>query len=90
MSEPIISALILPNNPLQNYEEEYLDYRYSYQLEFKSGYNMNFFHWHRFYEILFVKEGSYTLVNNQKTISSDRPGIFYSQALFPPQHEFPQ
>jgi len=76
MSTPPIPHLILPQNKLQNYEEEYLDYRYSYQLEFKSLYNMNFFHWHRFYEILFIKEGNYKLTNNQKTVRSDRPGIF--------------
>ena len=58
MSAPIISSLILPNNKLQNYEEEFLDYRYSYQVEFKSQFNMNHFHWHRFYEILFIKSNS--------------------------------
>ena len=37
---------------------------------------MSFFHWHRFYEILFIKEGNYKLTNNQKIIEADRPGIF--------------
>jgi len=38
--------------------------------------SMNYYHWHRHYEIMRIYEGSYTIVCNRTIIRSDKPGIF--------------
>lgn len=76
MSKPTDSSLVLGNSEIQNYEEARMEYPYSHQMEYKEQMTMNYYHWHRFYEILFIQEGRYTLINNRKIIENDRPGIF--------------
>lgn len=39
------------------------------------AFTMNFYHWHRHYEIFRIFEGSYTLINNRTFLRSDRPAI---------------
>jgi len=40
---------------------------------------MDYYHWHRHYEIMRIHEGSYTLINNRTIIRSSRPGIFINR-----------
>ena len=42
---------------------------------------MNEYHWHRHYELLIVRQGSYILTNNRKTIQSSGPAIFLHRPL---------
>lgn len=71
------SSILYPGrNELPNHEEAYLEYRYAQQVENNAPMAMNNYHWHRYYELLFISKGHYKLLNNRKIIESDRPGIF--------------
>lgn len=49
--------------------------------ELSDLYHMNGFHWHRHYEILVIRQGSYTVVNNKKTITAAAPAIVINRPM---------
>lgn len=76
MSKTSVPTFHIDNGQLLNYEEANLEYRYMRLIENTDPMLMNYYHWHKYYEIIFIKEGSYKLINNRKIIESDQPGIF--------------
>jgi len=76
MSKTSVPAFQIDNGQLLNYEQANLEYRYMRFVENSAPVVGNQYHWHKYYEIIFIKEGRYRLVNNRKTIESDEPGVF--------------
>lgn len=76
MSKSTLPTFHIDNGQLLNYEEANLEYRYMSLVENTAPMSMNLYHWHKYYEIMFIKEGNYKLINNRKIIESDQPGVF--------------
>lgn len=76
MSKIPAPAFNVDNGQLLNYEQANLEYRYMSLVENSAPIVSNQYHWHKYYEFMFIKEGSYKLINNRKIIESDEPGVF--------------
>ncbi len=49
--------------------------------ELSDLFHMDGFHWHRHYEILVIRKGSYTVINNKKKITSSIPAIVINRPM---------